>query len=112
MSKIYVGNLPFTTVDAELTELFGQFGPIKELALIKDRYTGNFKGFGFITYETQQAAEAALSMDGQNYGGRPMKVSIAREGEARTGGGGRRQGGFRDRKFGGDRGDRGGDRRY
>lgn len=114
MSKIYVGNLPFTSVEDELKAVFAEFGAIKEIALIKDRYTGNFKGFGFITFETQQAAEASLTMDGKNYGGRPMKVSIAREGEARTGGGGARRGGngggFRDRKFGG--GDRGGERRY
>jgi len=90
MNKIYIGNLPFKTNDADLTEIFAQFGEIKEIALIKDRYSNEFKGFGFITYANQTSAESALSMNGKDFGGRPMKVNMARE-EDRSGG--RRPGG-------------------
>lgn len=103
-NKIYVGNLPFKTTDQELQEVFGQYGEIVEVALIKDRYSGDFKGFCFITFKTQEAAQNSLAMDGQQLGGRPMKVSMAREND-RSGGGS---------KFGGGRGGaggRGGDRR-
>lgn len=100
-NKIYVGNLPFKTTDQELQEIFGSYGEIVEVALIKDRYSGDFKGFCFITFTTQEAAQNSLAMDGQPCGGRPMKVSIARETD-RSGGG----------KFGGrNAGGRGGDRR-
>lgn len=106
MMKIYVGNLPFKATEPDLRSVFQQFGDIQEVAMITDRYTNAFKGFGFITYTSQEGAQAALSMDGKEFMGRPMKVNIAREPEKRTGGGGRR---FNDRRSGGrDEGDRGG----
>ena len=109
MNKIYVGNLPFKTVEQELVEIFQQFGEIKEIALIKDRFSNDFKGFGFITFDSQAAAEGALAMDGKDFGGRPMKVNIAREeGKREGGGGGRRFGGPGAGGRGGDRGGRGG----
>lgn len=95
MNKIYIGNLPFQVTQADLENLFHQFGEIKEVAMIQDRFTNKFKGFAFITFADQQSAQQALSLDGHDFSGRPMKVSIAREMEKRSGGGGggRRSGG-------------------
>lgn len=97
MNKIYVGNLPFSTSEDALREMFSSFGDITEIALIRDRYSNDFKGFGFITYAMAESAQASLSMDGKDFGGRPMKVSIAREPEKRSGGagGGAGRGGHR-----------------
>lgn len=115
MNKIYVGNLPFKATESELQELFEQFGEIKEAVIIKDRYTEESKGFGFVTFDSPQAAQNALKMDGKDLSGRSLKVNMAKE-ERRTsggggGGGGRRSGGggggFRGRESGG-RGGRGG----
>ena len=98
MNKIYVGNLPFDVTDAALQEAFQKFGSISEVAIIKDRYTGKSKGFGFITFSNQSEAEGALEMNGKDLGGRTINVSIAREEKRRTGGGCDR--------FNRDRGDR------
>ena len=86
MNKIYVGNLPFKATEPELRELFEQFGEIQEIALIKDRYSNEFKGFGFITFNSQESAQNSLTLDGKEFSGRPMKVNMARENERRPGG--------------------------
>lgn len=77
MSKIYVGNLPSNTTEQELDNSFQQFGKIKEIALIKDRYTNECKGFAFITFGAADSAQKALSLNGTDFQGRPMKVSEA-----------------------------------
>lgn len=87
MNKIYIGNLPFQTTDQELENEFQQFGKIKEIALIRDRHSGEFKGFGFITFVTAESAQQALASNGKDFQGRAMKVSVARA-EERSGGGG------------------------
>ena len=69
-NKLYVGNFPFSVDEAQLRDLFSPYGEITELALITDRETGRSKGFAFITFATQQAAEKALEMDGKDLGGR------------------------------------------
>ena len=108
MNKIYVGNLPFQTTDQELEAEFQQFGKIKEVALIRDRYSNEFKGFAFITFIAPESAQQALAANGKDFQGRAMKVSIARA-EERTGGrpsgGGGGRGG---REGGGGRGGRSG----
>jgi cold-inducible RNA-binding protein len=92
-NKLYVGNLPYTVDDAQLRALFGQYGEIQDLAVIMDRDTGRPKGFAFVTFATQQAAESALAQNGKDLGGRPLKVNIAEDkkpgGGARGGFGGR-----------------------
>jgi RNA recognition motif-containing protein len=105
MNKIYVGNLPFQTTDQELEGEFQQFGKIKEIALIRDRYSNEFKGFAFITFDAPESAQQALAADGKDFQGRAMKVSIARAEErgGRSGGGG----GGRGRPGGGGGGGRG-----
>ena len=86
-NKLYVGNLPYTIDDAQLRDLFSPYGDIDELALIMDRDTGRPKGFAFITFATQQAAEKALAENGKDVGGRAMRVNIAEEKKPRGGGG-------------------------
>lgn len=90
MNKIYVGNLPYSINEPQLEEGFSKFGEIVEAFLVKDRDSGRLKGFGFVTFATQAAAQAALAMDGQEFHGRNLKVSMAREKEegGRSGGGG------------------------
>jgi len=87
-NKLYVGNFPYTVDEEQLRELFSPYGEIEDLALIKDRDTGRPKGFGFITFASQQSAEKALELDGKDMGGRPLKVNMATEKPARGGGGG------------------------
>ena len=111
-SKIYVGNLSFTTTEEELKELFAQAGTVTSAALIKDRDTGQSKGFAFIEMSTQAEAEKAIQMfNGKSLGSRELKVNLARPREERgSGGGGYGRGG----PGGGNRrpGGGGGQRRY
>jgi RNA recognition motif-containing protein len=112
-AKLYVGNLPYTTVDADLQALFSQAGTVKSAQVIKDRQSGRSKGFGFVEMSSEEEAQSAITMfHGKDYSGRPLTVNIARPRDDRPGGGG--GGGFRNgggrRPGGGDRNrnDRGG----
>ena len=98
-NKLYVGNLPYSVDEEQLRGLFTQYGEISQLSLIMDRDTGRPKGFGFITFASQQSAEKALEQNGKDMGGRPLRVNIATE-KPRTGGGGG-GGGFRGGNGGG-----------
>lgn len=94
-NKLYVGNFPYSVDESQLRDLFGEYGEITELALIMDRDTGRPKGFGFITFANQAAAEKALELNGKDLGGRPLKVNVATD-KPRTGGaGGGNRGGSR-----------------
>ncbi len=75
--------------EKDLRAAFARFGEITDLFLVKDRDTGRLKGFGFVTFVDASAAQAALQMDGQEFGGRNLKVSIAKERDDRAGGGAR-----------------------
>ena len=103
-NKLYVGNFPYSVDETQLRGIFSQYGDISDLKLIMDRDTGRPKGFGFITFATQAAAEKALEQNGKDLGGRPLKVNIATD-KPRTGGGG--GGGFRGGNGGGGGGNRG-----
>lgn len=93
-NKLYVGNIPFSVDEAQLRTLFSAYGDIAELSIIMDRDTGRPKGFAFITFVSQQAAEKALEQNGRDLGGRPLKVNMAMERDSRGGSGrGRRPGG-------------------
>jgi cold-inducible RNA-binding protein len=76
-NKLYVGNFPYTVDESQLRQMFAEYGEISELAMIMDRDTGRPKGFGFITFATQAAAEKALELNGHQVGGRALKVNIA-----------------------------------
>ncbi|QRV96622.1 RNA recognition motif protein [Ceratobasidium sp. AG-Ba] len=85
-AKIYVGNLSWNTNDDTLRDAFGQFGQVLDSIVMRDRETGRSRGFGFVTYGTQQEADNAISsMNDQELDGRRIKVNGANQ---RSGGGG------------------------
>ena len=89
--KLYVGNLPYSATESDLSEKFAESGTVESCKLITDRDTGRSKGFGFIEMATDAEARAAIdSLNGQDYDGRPMKVNEAKPQEKRSGGGGHR----------------------
>jgi cold-inducible RNA-binding protein len=93
-TKIYVGNLSYATTEDELRELFSQAGTVTSVALIKDRDTGQSKGFAFVEMSTQADAEKAIQMfNGKALGNRELKVNMARPREERGPGGFDRGGG-------------------
>jgi RNA recognition motif-containing protein len=126
---IYVGNLPFTATEEEVAELFAAFGPVEKVKIVTDRETGRPRGFCFVTLaDSTRVKEAADAVDGQELGGRPLRVNPAEprekkpggfggggagrgsfSGERRGGGGG--GGGYGERRGGGGGGGYGGERR-
>ena len=92
--NLYVGNLPFTTTQAELEQLFGQYGTVTKAQVISDRETGRSRGFGFVEMSSG-ADEAVAAMNGAEYQGRRLTVNEAkpREERPRSGGGGGGYGG-------------------
>jgi len=100
--NIYVGNLSFTTNEADLKEAFQAFGEVSSCNIIKDKYSGESRGFGFVEMPNKEEADKAMSMlNGKDLKGRTLKVNEAKARTERPGGGGGRGG------FGG-----GGGRRY
>lgn len=87
MTKIYVGNLPFTATEQDVKELFGQHGTVESVALPTDRETGRPRGFGFVEMPQADAQRAMGALNGFNMGGRPLRVNEAQD-RPRTGGGG------------------------
>jgi RNA recognition motif-containing protein len=87
MSKIYVGNLPFSATEDSVRTLFSQHGSVDSVALINDRETGRSRGFGFIEMPRSDAARAIQSLNGQDMGGRALKVNEAQD-KPRGGAGG------------------------
>ena len=113
--KLYVGNLPFSATEDEIRSLFEDFGGAVDLHIPLDRETGRPRGFAFVTLSSKEQGEAAIgSLDGQDMGGRALRISEAQERAPRGGGGGGDwRGGGGDRRGGGGdrRGGGGGDRR-
>ena len=108
--KLFVGNLPFSTTEAELTEAFAQYGEIVEVRIISDRFTGRSKGIAFVEYTTEEAATAAIEgLNNSTLGDRQIFVSIARPPKPREDRGGYAPRGGGDR--GGSRGGYNNDRR-
>ncbi len=78
-TNIYVGNLSFQTTSAELETLFGEYGPVASAHVITDRETGRSRGFGFVEMASSDGANAAIDgLDGADFGGRNLKVNIAK----------------------------------
>ncbi len=89
--KLYVGNLAFSVNDEELQQAFSSFGNVISARIVIDKMSGRSKGFGFVELEDDAGADSAISkMDGQEIGGRPVRVSEAKPQEDRP----RREGGF------------------
>lgn len=122
-----MGNLPFSARDADLNQLFAAYGKVASAVVLTDRETGQSRGFGFVEMSAEDAAKAIAALNGRDFGGRALNVSVARErtegprggfgggfggGSRQTGtsrdfdaGGGRRYGGYgaRPGNFGGSR---------
>ena len=90
-NKLYVGNLPYTVRDDDLSQSFGEFGTVTSAKVMMERDTGRSKGFGFVEMGSDAEAQAAIQgVHGQNYGGRDLVVNEARPMEPRA----PRSGGF------------------
>ncbi len=102
--RIFVGNLPFSATESQLTELFGKHGEVSSAEIVKDKFTQRSRGFGFIEMASNEAATAAIAaLNGYELDGRPLTVNAARERSERGpggGGGGGRSFGNRDRDRG------------
>ncbi len=97
--KLYIGNLAYTTIEDDLRALFAGAGTISSVSIIKDRVTGQSKGFAFIEMSSPAEAQQAISMfNGKRMNERELTVNIARQRNER--------GGFVDRRGGGRRGGR------
>ena len=105
--NIYVGNLSYEVSEEELRKAFEAFGEIDSVNIIKDRISGQSKGFGFVEMPSKAEALSAINgLNGKELKGKTLNVNEARpRTESRRGGGGRG-------RQGGDRGRRGGGRRY
>lgn len=106
MTKLYVGNLSFSTTEAGLRAAFEAHGQVASASIVMDRETGRPRGFGFVEMPNDQEAQNAIAkMDGSTLDGRPLKVNVAKPKEAGGGGG---RGGW----GGGGGGSRGGGGRW
>jgi len=86
MTKIYVGNLPFSATEEAVRTLFAQHGTVESVSLINDRDTGRPRGFGFVEMPRADAARAIQNLNGQDMGGRPLKVNEAQDKPRNSGG--------------------------
>ncbi|HZT44502.1 MAG TPA: RNA-binding protein [Chthonomonadaceae bacterium] len=99
--RIYVGGLPYSTVEEDLENLFASAGTVTSATVVTDRYTGQSKGFGFVEMENDDQADAAIqSLNGTMLGGRTLTVNEARPREERP----RNSGGYGGGGYGGNRG--------
>ena len=88
-TKLYVGNLSFNTTETDLQDLFAQAGPVQEVTLMQDKFTGKSRGFAFVTMTSEADAQKAITeFNGKTVEGRPLTVNEARPREARPPGGG------------------------
>ena len=79
MTKIHVGNLPFSATEEELRQLFAQYGTVQSVSLVTDRDTGRPRGFGFVEMSGPDASRAIQNLNGKNMGGRSLRVNEAQE---------------------------------
>ena len=104
MKNIYVGNLDFSTTESEIRSLFESFGQIDNVSLVRDKFSGQSRGFAFVEMSNDSEAEQAIqNLNGKQVGNRNITVNEARPREDRPRGGGGGFGGG-----GGGRGGRGG----
>ena len=80
--KLYVGNLPYQISEGELEGRFAEFGSVKSARIITDHDTGRSKGFGFVEMDNEEEAQGCIeNLDGKDFQGRNLRVSVARERE-------------------------------
>ena len=82
-TKLYIGSLPYSTTDQELSDHFAGAGTVESASVVMDRDTGRSRGFGFVEMPEADAQKAIEMFDGQELGGRTIHVSVARPKEAR-----------------------------
>ena len=88
-SKIYVGGLPYSASEEQLSELFSTHGSVDSARIITDKYTGQSRGFGFVEMNSESEAKTAIeALNGTQMDGRTLTVNEARPQEPRSGGGG------------------------
>ncbi len=86
---IYVGNLPYTATEEDVTDLFAAYGPVERVKIITDRDSGQSKGFAFVTLGDQSQLNAAIeALNEHDYQGRALRVNASEPREARPSGGG------------------------
>ena len=85
MTKLYVGNLPFTATEDAVRSLFAPHGTVETLALINDRDTGRPRGFGFIEMSSADASRAMQALNGKDFDGRALRINEAQD-KPRSGG--------------------------
>ncbi len=85
MTKLYVGNLPFTATEDAVRALFAPHGTVESLSLISDRETGRARGFGVVEMSATDASRAMQALNGTDFEGRPLKINEAQE-RSRSGG--------------------------
>ncbi len=84
---IYVGNLPYTATEEDVTGLFAAYGPVERVKIITDRETGRSKGFAFVTLGDQSQLNASIeALNGYDYQGRALRVNASEPKEAKPGG--------------------------
>lgn len=86
--RLYVGNLPFNTIEHELRTAFERHGIVSDVKILSDRETGRSRGFGFVEMDDAGAQRAIELLDSTDFGGRRLTVNQAKERPARSGGGG------------------------
>jgi RNA recognition motif-containing protein len=87
-TKLYVGNLPFDVTEDDLRNMLSAHGPVNEIAVVMDKFTGRARGFAFATMNTEQGVSAAiLVLNGKEWKGRTLTVNEARPREQGSGGG-------------------------
>jgi RNA recognition motif-containing protein len=87
MTKLYVGNLPFSATEDAVRTLFAAHGTVEKVSMINDRETGRPRGFGFVEMSNADASRAMQALNGKEMDGRALKINEAQD-KPRTGGGG------------------------
>ena len=86
--KLYVGNLPWSASEEDVRELFSNIGETHSVNLITERDTGRSRGFAFVEMSKENAERAISELNGQDFGGRPLRINEALDRPRRSGGGG------------------------
>ena len=77
-TSIYVGNLPWSSTEEQVRDLFAEYGNVHSVKLVNDRETGRARGFGFVEMDDAAAEAAIEALDNQNFGGRTLRVNEAK----------------------------------
>ena len=86
MTKLYVGNLPFTATEEAVRNLFAPHGTVEKVSLIADRDTGRPRGFGFVEMSNSDASRAMQALNGKELDGRALKINEAQDRPRASGG--------------------------